>query len=476
MPFSWPSLPDIAYRLWRLKRLIAVATVLPLVFFAAMAFIGLGTIGTGPWGLAAPAAAVVLIVAAHAVIFPNSNQETLAISLTLAILALVAPLISGSLFGWFLFAIFALWMIWSGQQRILFWQSSTSTHSPTFTARVRTTTPLEKARYWFPLRPGLKRGHFRCGEAGPDGSFPVWYDTGSADWLSAFGLDEGMPREMTEELEQDMPPSFYARIAKDAPDYQKTLLLQGESMDDDAVMSVVEHWFKPRGEGCVVTESDSATSFPRGQSLGIWLADFAVDGLILNRDLLEGRETKAIRGTHHMSLLGLLSGWILKKFMMRGRGADGFRKETAATSGAAHEMDGEKLSALLRRLGPDYQTDGYTRGPMPLVTLEEFFDGNNDDGSFQGASVEVARRALEALREREDVADIRLGVTQWDGLSTWPLAEYVYFVTSAKLDDVRKWLKEANIWVDEVDTENEHHRREEIAVPPGHRVVWAWID
>jgi spermidine/putrescine transport system substrate-binding protein len=27
---------------------------------------------------------------------------------------------------------------------------------------------------------------------------------------------------------------------------------------------------------------------------------------------------------------------------------------------------------------------------MPLVTLEEFFDGNDDDGSFQGAPVEYA--------------------------------------------------------------------------------------
>ncbi len=138
----------------------------------------------------------------------------------------------------------------------------------------------------------------------------------------------------------------------------------------------------------------------------------------------------------------------------------------------------DKLNALLDRLGPDFRERGHSNGPMPLVTLEEFFDGNDDDGSFQGAPVEYAGRALARLRDRDDVADIRMGITQWEGPGTWPLAEYIYFVTSARVSDVKAWLKEdnADIWVSELRQSDEHREREELEVPDGHKIVWAWID
>ncbi len=140
------------------------------------------------------------------------------------------------------------------------------------------------------------------------------------------------------------------------------------------------------------------------------------------------------------------------------------------------EISEEKLDALLTRLGPEFRSKGYSSGPMPLVTVEEFFDGNGDDASFQGAPVKHAHDMLEGLRARDDVADIRMGITQWEGPTTWPLAEYVYFVTSARISDVKGWLKEAGIWVSELSDEGEHRQREELSVPDGHKVVWAWID
>ena len=500
MPFPWPNRMEITYRLWRLKRLIAAGTVLPLVAFAFMALIGFGSFGTASVGLLPISIFCFLLIATHAVLFPNSNQETFAISLTLTILAFVAPIISGSIFGWFLFLIFALWVVWSGQHRILNWQTQTAPRSATFSAKAKTSAPLEKARRWFPLRPDSERGQFKCGPADENGMFPVWYDTGSTDWLEAAGIDcmpdielpesdaadLDMTDQETEELRRILgddafvdynSASFYALIEVDEPELQRTQILMDGSGKEPEIHSVVEHTFKAGKHGCTVRETEQTGSFPWAQSLFMWLADFQADGLVNLRDLLEEHESISLRATHHLSILAVFSGWIMKRFLFRDVDQDTVEEEYAMAqeTGEPVEMS-DKLTAFLRRLGPDYEEHGYTKGPMPLVTLEEFFDGNNDDGSFQGAPVVSARNALKSLREREDVADIRLGVTQWEGPSTWPLAEYVYFVTSAQVADVKAWLKSAKIWVSEMDVEKEHRNREELQVPAGHRIVWAWID
>ncbi len=503
MPFSWPTLAEITYRAWRLKRLIAVCAVLPLIFFAFMALIGFGSLGTASVGLIPIGLVCVALIAGHAVLFPNANQETVALSLTLTLLALVAPIMSGSIFGWFLFLIFAFWMQYAGQFKILEWQTSTKPQSVTFSSTVKTSASLEEARHWFPLRPESERGQFKCGPADETGLFPVWFDSGNLDWLEAVGIDDlpscdvpgfgkssaELADKEREELRQVLgdeafvdfsAASFYARIEADEPTLQRTqILVDGMGKEPD-IQSVVEHTFQPGKTGCTVREVDQAGQFPWAQGMFMWLADFQADGLVYLRDLLEKRESVSLRAAHKLGLLPMFSGWIMKRFLLRGSVEDALQNATARDEDAwddyAQGIDPDKLSGFLKRLGSDYEIKGDTKGPMPLVTLEEFFDGNDDDGSFQGAPIRVAASALGTLRNRPDVADIRLGVTQWEGPSTWPLAEYVYFVTSAQVADVKSWLKSAKIWVSELDTDSEHRAREELNVPAGHRVVWAWID
>ena len=480
MAFSSPTKAEAIYRFWRLKRLIAFCTILPLIFFAFMSLIGFGSLGTSTFGLLPIALVCFAVVAGHAVFFPNANQETVALSVTFSVLAVVGSFIAGSIFGWILFLLFAFFMIWSGQHRILTWQASTKTHSPNFAGRIKTSAPLTEARAWFPLRPGLRRGQFTCGLADENGLFPVWFDTGSLDWLSAMGIgdlteaglditerEDGSPRE------DDGTASFYAEIEEETPLMQRTAILEA----DGTIQAVTEHRFKETGSGCIVTETESAAAFPWAQTLFMWLADFQTDGLVHSRDLLEKRTSISLRAAHSLSLLALFSGWIMKRFMLRGADPSVEAEEFAAAQEPLERNEvPEKLKALLRRLGPDYEQRGYTEGPLPLVTIEEFFDGNDDDGSFQGATVETAHRGLERLRERDDVADIRLGITQWEGPSTWPLAELIYIVTSAQVADVKTWLQEANIWVDTLDTEKQRGHREDLSVPDGHQVVCAWID
>jgi hypothetical protein len=82
---------------------------------------------------------------------------------------------------------------------------------------------------------------------------------------------------------------------------------------------------------------------------------------------------------------------------------------------------------------------------------------------------------LLSIRERPDVSDVRIMVTQFDGGDDeWPFSDTICFVTTASEHDVMGWLgddyRPDEIWSDDFS------RAEAIDVPPGHRVVGAWWD
>ncbi len=119
---------------------------------------------------------------------------------------------------------------------------------------------------------------------------------------------------------------------------------------------------------------------------------------------------------------------------------------------------------LDRRCGPEWESNG----PMPLLTLEEFFDSHD--------SLRVhdqTRRGLLALRERPEVHDVRLGLTRWEAD---PEPEYFYVITTLTVAAVRNELRACLIDATEMGVRNEHRATESIALPKGYRKVWAWID
>ena len=58
MPFEFPSLQRVLYRAWRLRRLIALGTVFPLLLFALTGATGLG----GPAGTATGLAVTLILL------------------------------------------------------------------------------------------------------------------------------------------------------------------------------------------------------------------------------------------------------------------------------------------------------------------------------------------------------------------------------------------------------------------------------
>jgi hypothetical protein len=103
----------------------------------------------------------------------------------------------------------------------------------------------------------------------------------------------------------------------------------------------------------------------------------------------------------------------------------------------------EKLSSL----GLNETHTGYDP-PLPLVTLEDFFEGNNDTNSIavnllHHPGVDYFYRALKEIRARPDVQDVLMEILDIESAlaveDAWPFADKAIFVTSAWRWTVEEW-------------------------------------
>lgn len=119
--------------------------------------------------------------------------------------------------------------------------------------------------------------------------------------------------------------------------------------------------------------------------------------------------------------------------------------------------------------------------PRPLLTLEEFFEGNDDFGSIgynlpdQPSPAEFYS-LLKEIRDRTDVADVRIEILDHPDPSAWPSSDTVWIITTAFPDQVKEWLDERIRPDDVLDGWTGDRPREPCAVPPGHRPIGVWWD
>lgn len=138
------------------------------------------------------------------------------------------------------------------------------------------------------------------------------------------------------------------------------------------------------------------------------------------------------------------------------------------------------IDRVLARIAPFHDGSG-TFSITPLLTLEEFFDGNDDPGSIwcnlplgpDAEPHELARTVLEGIRSRPDVADVRVAVADVDQ-PEWPYASTVLIVTDAAPEEVGSWFSEdtAPDVVDQLDDRSDL----EPGMLPDAPVVRCWWD
>jgi hypothetical protein len=122
------------------------------------------------------------------------------------------------------------------------------------------------------------------------------------------------------------------------------------------------------------------------------------------------------------------------------------------------------------------------RVPIPLLTLEEFFDGNDAVGSIgcnlpSEPTPAAFHALLRKLRERDDVADVLIQITCLDDPGVeWPFSDHIWFITTADQATVRNWFP--NDLAPDGVSENPLlvPKYEEVSIPGGHHAVSAWFD
>lgn len=119
--------------------------------------------------------------------------------------------------------------------------------------------------------------------------------------------------------------------------------------------------------------------------------------------------------------------------------------------------------------------------PRPLLTLSEFFEGNEILGSIGCNLIPTPTPAefhavLSAIAARPEVSDVRVQVTMFDNPDEWPFSDTVWVITNADAATVASWFAEA-IAPDEVQEGwVKGVAYEEIPVPAGMKPVWCWWD
>ena len=92
-----------------------------------------------------------------------------------------------------------------------------------------------------------------------------------------------------------------------------------------------------------------------------------------------------------------------------------------------------------------------------VVSLEDFFNGNDDLGSIgcnlgsEQQPVAEFHRVLKNIRSRPEVQDVLVRICDYSDPTSWPFSDTVYIITRADLATVREWV--APLLPDEVDAE-----------------------
>lgn len=138
-------------------------------------------------------------------------------------------------------------------------------------------------------------------------------------------------------------------------------------------------------------------------------------------------------------------------------------------------MDEQRLANLLARVG---DLNDFSR-PRPLVTIAEFFEGNDDDGSmgYNLCGPEAIYAVALEIERRPDVHAVLVQVQDWENEPGWPSSDMLHVITTADARTVRSWFPD-DVAPDEwgVDENFGPPATEAYPIPPGYRSVFCFYD
>ena len=304
MSFDWPDHGAVTYRLWRLRRLVALS----LLCVALGALVGQSLADGGRTEVVGVMLFAWLVVTLHIIVFPNATNESVGLAFCLPVVVLAAaPVaaraevafglgedVAGLLTSFVMMVGLAICVgsvVWLG--------AALSRMGPFLGWRIRASghvgcSPLI-AKQQFALVPQSRRGRILTGEANAKGVFDVAV-------ASAQENDPRLP---------DLP--LVARLdakvlSSDDNHHEVELFLQ------NGRVTRTRQEFRATDGGCEVTVTDLPGDFTLGMHLRFWLLDMAQDNLTEVFDVIEGRPERAIGLAHGQSMSRILgrlarNGW-----------------------------------------------------------------------------------------------------------------------------------------------------------------------
>ena len=141
-------------------------------------------------------------------------------------------------------------------------------------------------------------------------------------------------------------------------------------------------------------------------------------------------------------------------------------------------MDINRRNALLEKLQAKSIAVG--QHPGPTVTIDDFFDGNDDLGSIgcnliSHPGVDKFYKSFADIRSRNDVQDVRVEIKDLVDEQSWPFADTVFVLTSMTQDNLRELV--AALEPDEVGPfPSDSIPRDFPPLKAGMRVLGIWWD
>jgi hypothetical protein len=136
----------------------------------------------------------------------------------------------------------------------------------------------------------------------------------------------------------------------------------------------------------------------------------------------------------------------------------------------------ERVTERVTRNGHPDAADTLT----PLLSLEEFFEGNDVVGSI-GCNLEGPPSPsqfydlLKSIAAKSQVKDVRVKITMFDD-PAWPFSDQIFVMTDASPEEVASWFPQ-KLRPDEVSEDSfQASQFEPYEVPRGTRPIACWWD
>lgn len=134
--------------------------------------------------------------------------------------------------------------------------------------------------------------------------------------------------------------------------------------------------------------------------------------------------------------------------------------------------------ALIAKISQQWDPNDES-APHAVVSLEDFFEGNNDEGSIgcnlnEFPDLSTFYKVLKRVSSKPVVGAVFVRINMIE--DTWPFSDVVYIVTSARIDAVRQWLEPLQPSSVEEGLYLDDQLANGYAVPDGMRVTHAWWD